>query len=160
MPPPRAELQRDQHTDWSQYSHPVVLMIMRGPYWDKSSQIAFTRQELRAMIIPQLNAILDRYGIRKTPTKKDLVIDRIIEELIENHDPWLLRSQKCWRSSEPLFWAIGHAPREDDVTGPPSAVGHPAPSQADHSVRFEVDTVIPSDSVSQIGSRRGPQGGS
>ena len=54
---------------------------------------------LGAMIIPQLNAILERYGIRKTPTKKELVIDRIIEELIENHDSWLLRSQKCWRSS-------------------------------------------------------------
>ena len=110
------------------------------------------------MILPQLNAILERFGIRKTPTKKELVIDRIIEELFQNHDPWLIRSQKYWRSSEPLFWPIGRAPRVDDVLPPNLALGHSAPSQADHSVHFEVDSVLPSDSVSQIGSRRGPQG--
>ena len=118
MSPPKSELRRDNYTDWSWYTRPVILMIIRGLFWTRSNQIAFTRQELRMMTIPQMDPILERYGIPKTPHRKEQIIERIIEELIENHDPWLLRSQQRWRSCEPTFWPKGHAPRQDDLVGP------------------------------------------
>ena len=98
-PPPRPGMQPEE----VQYSHPIVLMLIRGPYWNRSSQIAFTQIELKAMIVPQFEAILERFGIRKIPKRKDLIIDRILDELFREHDPWLIRGQRYWRSPEPLF---------------------------------------------------------
>ena len=55
------------------------------------------------------------------------------------------------RSSEPLFWPLGQGPREDLV-----GVAFPTPPQQSRPV--EAESVLPSDSVSQVGSMRTPPG--
>ena len=104
--------------------------------------------------MPALIPILDRFGIRKIPKTKPQVNERIIQELIRDHDPWNIRSQRYRRSNEPLFWPSGQGPREDlfnytDISMVLSASG----AEPD---RTDLESVMPSDSVSQIGSRRPP----
>ena len=102
IPPNRNEL-ADTTRDWSRYQEEVPILVMRGPYWNKDSQIAFTRHELMDMELRALNPILDRFKLRKTSRTKRDVVERIIEKLIRENDPWLIRSQRYWNSREELF---------------------------------------------------------
>ena len=93
------------------------------------------------MRVAVLTPILDRFGLRKTPRTKADVIERIIQELIVDHAPCRIRSQRHWRSPEQLYWPLGQAPREDILE---------TDLEPD---RTDLESVMPSDSV---GCQRSP----
>ena len=129
------------------------MLIMHGPFWTRDSQIAYSHHELHGILLPALIPILDRFGIRKTPRTKDHVIERILQELIRDHDPWCIRSQQYWRSNEPLFWPLGRGPREDMFND--TEIFMVLSASGAEPDRADIESVMPSDSVSQIGSPAG-----
>ena len=104
------------------------------------------------MQMTALISILDGFKLRKTPRTKIDVVERIIQKIIRENDPWLVRSQQYWNSSEELFWPPGQGPRWD--LGQAEVASSRQPS--DELDRADIDSIMSTDSVSCIGSQRDP----
>ena len=45
--PPSEELLQDETADWSNYIDPVPMLVIRGPNWTGTAQVAYTRHEFK-----------------------------------------------------------------------------------------------------------------